>query len=62
MTLKEARIASGLRQQELARRVNVTQSAVARWESGKYPPLKKYHKPLSRALKVPVEEIDELKE
>ena len=62
MTLKEARIASGLRQHELAKYVQVTQAAVSRWESGEYPPLKKYHKPLARALKVAVEEIDEFKE
>ena len=62
MKLKEARKASGLLQSELAGRLNVTQSAVARWETGKNPPLKKYHKLIARALRVSEADIDELKE
>jgi transcriptional regulator with XRE-family HTH domain len=36
--LIQARQASGLTQEELAERMHTTQSAVARWESGKHLP------------------------
>lgn len=62
MTLREARVASGLRQKELAGRLNVDQAAVSNWERGVNPPLRKYHGALCRALRVKPTEIDELKE
>jgi ribosome-binding protein aMBF1 (putative translation factor) len=34
----EARVSSGLTQEELARRMDTTQSVIARWESGKVLP------------------------
>lgn len=62
MKLRDARKATGLRQCELARRLKVTQSAVANWERGINPPLPKYHSAIARILKVPAGEIDELNE
>ena len=59
VTIREARKQRGITQEVLAKKVNVTQSAVARWESGENPPLKKYHKALSRVLGVPASELDE---
>jgi transcriptional regulator with XRE-family HTH domain len=62
LTLREARKRRGLAQCELGRRLKVTQSAIARWETGDTRPCRKYWKDMSRILGVPVEEIDELKE
>lgn len=36
--IREARLRSGLTQEELAARIDTTQSAIARWESGKVEP------------------------
>ena len=60
MTLKEAREAKGYSQSYVATRLNVTQGAVAKWESGKNPPLNKYRKPILRLYGVKESEIDEL--
>lgn len=62
MTIREARQRAGITQVALAKKLNVTQSAVARWESGEHPPLKKYHKGLCRALRVTAKDLDEIKE
>lgn len=61
MTIREVRKQRGITQVMLAKKLNVTQSAVARWESGEHPPLKKYHKALCRVLGVSANELDELK-
>lgn len=60
MTIREARKQRGITQEVLAKKLKVTQSAVARWENGEHPPLKKYHKTLARVLGVPASELDEL--
>lgn len=47
--LKFYRLKAGLTQEEVAKELDVTQSALSRWESGANPPLSKYRKKL-RAL------------
>lgn len=60
MTLKQAREARGVSQDYIAKRVNVTQSAVSRWEKGE-PCLAKYHKLVAKVLGVKAEDIDEFR-
>lgn len=43
MTLKGLRITAGLKQEEVAAELNVTQSAVSNWERGTQKPLAKYY-------------------
>ena len=50
MKIKELRHAAGLTQAELAKKMNVDQSAVSLWETGKTSPLRKYRKKLARLL------------
>ena len=50
MKIKELRHAAGLTQAELAKKMNVDQSAVSLWEAGKTSPLRKYRKKLARLL------------
>lgn len=47
--LKFYRLKAGLTQEEVAKELDVTQSALSKWESGANPPLPKYRKKL-RAL------------
>lgn len=47
----------GMTQVELAKIVNVNQSAVSLWERGCTKPVRKYMKPLADALGVDVEEL-----
>ena len=64
MTLKELRENSGLRQIDVADKLDVDQTAVSRWESGKANPLRKYHKKLAKLYGCTVDELlrtDELK-
>lgn len=56
ITLKEARKAAGLSQEYVARRLNVSQSAVSRWENG-YPPLRKHRAALAKLYGRSEEEI-----
>ncbi|MCR4311784.1 MAG: helix-turn-helix domain-containing protein [Candidatus Uhrbacteria bacterium] len=46
----DARIAAGVTQSELARRVNTKQSSIARLESGKYPPSLTFLEEVVKAL------------
>lgn len=60
--LKLLRVRAGLTQDELAKRVNVDQTAVSRWEKGKNIPLKKWIPALARALDVTEAELEEVRE
>ena len=57
MTLEERRFAAGLRQVDVAKKLDVTQSAVSRWESGVANPLMKYRKKLARLYGCTVDEL-----
>ena len=48
LTFKERRVASGLLQADLARKLHVSQSAVSKWESGESQPCRKHRKKLSK--------------
>jgi len=51
------REAAGLRQSDLAKKLDVDQTAVSNWELGKTRPLRKYHKKLARLLGCTVEQL-----
>ena len=55
--IKELRLKAGLTQVQLAKKMNVDQAAVSRWESGETKPLRKTHKKLAKILGVSVEEL-----
>lgn len=57
MKIREYREKAGMTQAQLAKKMNVDQSAVSLWESEKTSPLKKYRKELAKVLGV---ELDEL--
>lgn len=57
MTLKQAREAKGVTQEYLAKRINVTQTAVSKWENGD-PTHRKYRKLIAKVLGVKVEDIE----
>nr|DAH31727.1 MAG TPA: helix-turn-helix XRE-family like protein [Caudoviricetes sp.] len=57
MTLKELRLAAGLQQADVAKKLNVTITAVSNWELGKNAILRKYHKKLAKLYGVTVEEL-----
>lgn len=57
MTLKERRLAAGLTQSEVAKRLNVDQGAVSNWERGINLPTRKYREPLAELYGVTVDEL-----
>ena len=57
MTLKERRVLAGLRQIDAAKKLDVDQAAVSKWESGETRPSRKYHKKLAKLYGCSVEEI-----
>lgn len=57
MTLKELRIQAKLRQEDVARQLDVNQAAVSRWETGDTKPSRKYHKRLAKMYGVTVDEL-----
>ena len=57
MLIREYRKRAGMTQAELAKRLDVDQSAVSLWESGKTRPLRKLHKRLAEILGCTVEEL-----
>ena len=57
MNVKNLRSAAGLTQAQLAKKMNVDQSTVSLWESGKNNPQKKCHKKLAKVLGCTVEEL-----
>ena len=57
MSIRIYRERAGLRQSDLAKKLDVDQTAVSNWELGKAKPLRKYHKKLARILDCTVEEL-----
>ena len=57
--LSDLRQRAGLTQAEVARRLNVDQSAVSKWETGKSPPLQKYRAQLAALYGVNESELTE---
>lgn len=51
------RLAAGLTQEQLAKKMRIDQSAVSLWESGKTKPMKKLHKKLAKVLGCSVEDL-----
>lgn len=56
-TMRELRIAAGLRQIDVAKKMNVDQGAVSKWESGETRPSRKYHKKLARLYGVEIKDL-----
>lgn len=59
MTLRERRLAAGMTQEMLAKKLDVDQAAVSHWECGKSRPVSKTMKKLARVFKCSVEELME---
>ena len=57
MNIKKLRIAAGLTQVQFAKKLNVDQSTVSLWESGKSKPQRKLHKKLAKLLNCTVDEL-----
>lgn len=57
MRLKELRLKAGLTQAEVAKELNVNQSAVHLWETGRTRIARKHHENLARLYGVTVEEL-----
>ena len=57
MNIKKLRLAAGLTQADLAKKMRVDQSTVSLWESGKTSPLQKCHKRLAKVLGVTVDQL-----
>lgn len=55
--IKSCREKMGCSQAELAERVDVTQSAISRWEHGDCVPVKKYQRKLAEIFGCSIEEI-----
>lgn len=59
LTLKERRLAIGLRQTDVAKKLEVVQTAVSKWESGENEPLAKYKRKLAKLYKCDESDIAE---
>lgn len=57
MTLKERRLQAGLRQDDIAKALEVDQAAVSRWESGETRPVRKYRAKLAALYCCTVDEL-----
>lgn len=57
MNIRELRLKAGLTQAQLAKKMNVDQAAVSRWESGETRPLRKCHRKLAKVLGCTEEEL-----
>lgn len=57
MNISEAREKCGITQQELAKRLSVTQGAVSQWENGIVFPRVSMLKKIAEVLKCPVDEL-----
>ena len=55
--IKELRLAAGLTQEQLAKKMGLDQGAISHWERGKNNPLRKYHKKLAKVLGVTVDDL-----
>ena len=57
MNFCEMRKAARLTQEDVAKKLDVTQSAVSKWERGASRPLKKYQKKLAKLFGCTIEEL-----
>lgn len=57
MKLREYREKSGLRQVDVAKKINVDQTAISKWENGENRISRKYHKRLAKLYGVTVDEL-----
>lgn len=57
MTLKARRVAANMRQEEVAARLEVDQTAISKWETGKNKPSRKYQTKLAALYGCKVEEL-----
>ena len=57
MSLKELRVAAGFTQVDVAKKLQVNQAAVSKWETGETKPCRKYHKKLSKLYGCTVDEL-----
>lgn len=57
MNLREYREKAGLRQVDVAKKLNVDQTAISKWESGDNRISRKYHKKLAKLYGVTVNEL-----
>ena len=57
LDIKAHRKRVGMTQAQLAKKMNVTQSAVSWWESGRWEPCRKYHKKLAKIFGITVDEL-----
>lgn len=57
MKIREYREKAGMTQAQLAKKMNMDQSAVSLWENGKTSPLKKYRKKLAKVLGITLDEL-----
>ncbi len=51
--LRLVREGAGLTQRQLAAKLDVTQAAVAHWETGRHKPRPTWHRKIAEALEVP---------
>lgn len=54
-TLKEMRLRCGYSRQQVANKLNVSDTAIAHWEAEDWTPSTKYHKTLARIYGVPLD-------
>lgn len=57
MNLREYREKAGLRQVDVAKKLNVDQTAISKWESGDNRISRKYHKKLAKLYGMTVDEL-----
>lgn len=57
LTMRERRMMAGLRQVDVAKKMDVDQAAVSKWENGDTRPSRKYHKKLAKLYNCTVEEL-----
>lgn len=57
MTIQERRKKAGMRQIDLAKKLQVNQAAVSNWERGKYLPQRKYQVKLAKIFGCKQEEL-----
>lgn len=55
--MKELRLKAGLTQEQVAKIIEVDQTAVSNWELNKYTPIRKYRKKLAKLYGCTVDEL-----